>query len=210
MDVQSVASQLVNYLGKNPELITQFIQHPYSTTAKATGSDAQLSKKDMSQVVTAAAALANNQQLGMGDIANIASALLGQNNNSVHSLTSMLFGGGNTAQATAAAQQQTTPAGTLDLGSLVSMATLASTLMGGAKPQQQVSKPSVDLSDGLDLGEIATLAAQFLSANNAAQQPAQSPVQLPTQQTQQPAQAATPGIDFGTIAQLASVFLKQR
>ena len=216
MDIQKVASQLISYLGNNPQLITQFIEHPYSTTAKATGSDAEISRKDMSQIVTAAAALANNQKLGAGDVANIASALLGQNNNSVHSLTSMLFGGGNTAQAVQAAQQQTTPAGTLNLGSLVSMAAMAATLMGGMQAVnsqqqqiqqqvQQVQQPAVNLSDGLDLGEIASLAGQFLGASQPAQQ-AQPQVVTINQPTQQPAQAAS-GLDFATIAKLASMFL---
>lgn len=193
MDITTVATQLLSYLGKNPELISQFIKHPYSTTAKATGSNEQISKEDMSQVVTAAAALSKNQKLGGSDIANIAAALLGQNNNSVHALTNMLFGGGAQAVSNATAQS-----GSVDLGSLVNMATLASTLMNAtsAKPQaqQQAAKPGVNLADGLDLGEIATLAGQFLGANSAA----------PAQQ-----QTATPsaGLDFGTIAQLASLFL---
>jgi hypothetical protein len=234
MDIQQVAKQLINYSGKNPQLIMQLIEHPYSTTAKATGSDAQISKKDMSQILTAAAALASGQQLGGSDVANIASALLGQNNNSVHSLTSMLFGGGNTAQATAAAQANTTQAGTLDLGSLVSMAALAATLMGGAsaanqqqqqvqqqvlQAQQQAARPNVNLADGLDILEIAQLAGQFLGSG-ATQQAAvpqvaprpQSAAVKPTapQQVAQVPQQQAAGLDFGTIAQLASLFLSQR
>ena len=219
MDIQSVATQLIGFLGQNPQLIQQFIQHPYSTTAQATGSDATISREDMSQVVTAAAALSNNQQLPANDVANIASALLEQNNNSVHSLTSMLFGGGNTQQATQQAQAQTTSAGTLDLGSLVNMATLAATLMGGAQAaqqpvvQQQPAKPAIDLSDGLDLGEIALLASQFLSSNSAPKPQATqqvAPQQVIPQQVAPQQQPASSGIDFGTIAQLASVFLKQK
>ena len=242
MDIQKAAAQLINYLGKNPELITQFIEHPYSTTATAIGTKDQLSKQDVSQVVTAAAALSNNQRLGTSDIANIASLLLGQNGGSVHALTSMLFGGGNTAQATAAAQAQTTSAGTLDLGSLVSMAALAATLMSSAakrKKEQEAAQAAAAQAaaqqaaaqqaaaqaamaaqaaaaqqattakpnGGLDIGEIATLASQFLGASGAAQA---APVQpAPVQQTV-PAQQAAPGLDFGTLAQLASVLLSQR
>ena len=222
MDIQKTAKTLIKYLGQTPELIKRFIEHPYSTTATAVGSDARISKKDMSEVLTATAAMSNNQKLGMSDVANIASALLSQNGNSVHSLASMLFGGGNTAHATQVAQQQTTPAGTLNLGTLVNMASLAATLMGGAaaataqQPQAQ-PKPTVNLADGLDLGEVAILAGQFLSANNAAQQAqaqaqaqaAQPLVQLQTQ-AQPQAQQQKPGIDFATIAQLASVLLKQK
>lgn len=227
MDIQSVAKQLVAYLGKNPQLITELIQHPYSTTSKAIGSDAEISKKDMSQILTAAAALASGQQLGLGDIANIATALLGQSNNSNHSLASMLFGGGNTQQATAMAQQQTTPAGTLDLGSLVSMAALAATLMGGvsaANQQQQQIQQQVQQQQqapALNIGNIASLASQFLGAKPTATaaQPAPSAAVKPTgsaavkpTQVQQPVQTQQPagaGLDFATIAQLASLFLKQ-
>lgn len=228
MDIQKTAAQLVSYLGKNPELITQFIEHPYSTTAKATGSDAEISKKDMSQIVTAAAALANNQQLGSNDVANIASALMGQNNNSVHALTSMLFGGGTTQQATATAQAQTSSSGSLDLGSLVSMGLIAAALMSSAKKrkeqqaaqqaaaaaaaqqlaaqqaaqaQAQQAAQAAKPSQGLDLGTIASLASQFLGATSAAQ----PQVTLPQQPVQQ--QAAS-GVDFSTIAQLASVLMQ--
>ena len=137
MDITKVAKQLLAFLGQNPQLITQFIEHPYSTTAQATGSDTLPSKIDMSQILTTAAALSNNQQLPQNDVANISSALLGQNNNSIHSMASMLFGGGNTAQATQAAQQNTTAAGTLDLGSLVSMAAIAATLASAAEEKAE-------------------------------------------------------------------------
>jgi len=232
MDIQQVASQLVNYLGKNPQLITQFIEHPYSTTAKATGSSEQISKRDMSQIVTAAAALANGQQLGAGDVANIASALMGQNNNSVHSLTSMLFGGGNTQQATAAAQAQTNANGSLDLGSLVSLGLIAATLMSSAKKRKeqaaaqqaaaeaaaqqlaaqqaaqaaaQQQAQTVKPNQGLDLGTIASLAGQFLGGGSTvAQQQPQVVLPQQTTQAQQPA-----GLDFGTIAQLASILMQK-
>lgn len=229
MDIQQVASQLVNYLGKNPQLITQFIEHPYSTTAKATGSNAEISKRDMSQIVTAAAALANGQQLGMGDVANIASALMGQNNNSVHSLTSMLFGGGNTQQATATAQAQAS-GGSLDLGSLVSMGLIAATLLSSAKKRKeqaaaqqaaaeaaaqqlaaqqaaqaaaQQQAQALKPNQGLDLSTIASLAGQFLGGGTAAAQ--QPQVVLPQQTTQQ----QSTGLDFGTIAQLASMLAQK-
>ena len=174
----------------------------------------------------------------MGDVANIASLLLGQNNNSVHSLTSMLFGGGNTQQATATAQAQTSSAGKLNLGSLVSMALLASTLMKLAKKRQEANAqqqaqqqaaaaaaaaqqqaaaaaaspntPNINLADGLDMGEIAALAGQFLgkpTATAAAQQQSQ-PVTLNMSQPQQ-TQAQGSGIDFATIAQIASTLLKR-
>ena len=53
-----IATTLVKFLASNPQLITQFLNHPYSTTQQATGSNVQLSQTDMSEVVTAAAAKA--------------------------------------------------------------------------------------------------------------------------------------------------------
>lgn len=99
MDIQAAAQQLIGYLGSNPNLIAQFVEHPYSTTATATGSDERISKQDMSQIVTQVAAQTANQDLGAGDVSSVASALLGQSDGSVHALTSALFGGGAKASA---------------------------------------------------------------------------------------------------------------
>ncbi len=93
MDIQAVASQLMGFLSENPELVSQFVQHPYSTTAEATGSDATISKDDMSQIVTQVAAQTTGQNISSSDVSGIASTLLGQNGGSVHALTSALFGG---------------------------------------------------------------------------------------------------------------------
>ena len=221
MDIQKTATQLVNYLGQNPELITQFIEHPYSTTAKAMGTTERISKEDMSKIAVSAAALSRNQKISGNDIANIASVLLGQNGGSVHALTNMLFGANQNAQQPQAAQpaqqqaapaaqaapQQQAPAGNVNLGSLVNMAAIAAALISGAQQAQaqaaqtqtqvqaQPQMPAVNFSDGLDMGEIATLAAQFLAAGNTVQQPQQN---------------ATNSVDFGTIAQIANIFLNQR
>ena len=93
MDIQAMASQLMGFLGDNPDLLGQFVEHPYSTTAEATNTDEKISKSDMSQIVTQVAAQATGQSFDMGDVAGIASTLLGQNGGSVHALTSALFGG---------------------------------------------------------------------------------------------------------------------
>lgn len=136
MDIMNVAQQLISYLGKDPKLITQFIEHPYSTTAKAAGTKEQISKADMSQIITAAAALASGQPLGGSDVANIASALLGQNNNSVHSLAASLLGSGSSQG--------------VDLTS-----GLTKSIMGG------FSK-GIDLSDGIDAKDAIGLISMFL------------------------------------------------
>lgn len=103
MDIQSVASQLMGYLGNNPDLISQFVEHPYSTTAAATGTNDNISKDDMSQIVTQLAAQATGQSVPTADVSGIASSLLGQNGGSVHALTSALFGGGSSAGASSLA-----------------------------------------------------------------------------------------------------------
>ena len=94
MDIQSVASQLVSALGANPDLVSQFAEHPYSTTASVTGSDENISQKDMSRIITQVAAQASGQDLDTAGTKDLASALLGQSGGSVHSLASSLFGGG--------------------------------------------------------------------------------------------------------------------
>ena len=157
MDVQSVATQVINFLGQNPQLITQFIEHPYSTTAQATGSDVQISKEDMSQVVTEVAAISNNQQLGMNDIATIASALMGQNNNSVHSLSSSLLGsllGGGQASGglfSSAQAQPTSSLATSILGNLAGAALGSGGIFS--------NKSAIDLSDGFGLDDALGIAS---------------------------------------------------
>jgi hypothetical protein len=119
MDIQSVANKLMGYLGNNPDLISQFVEHPYSTTAAAAGTDERISKNDMSQILTQVAAQSTGQSMGMGDITSIASTLLGQNNGSVHNLASALFGGAGAAA----------PAASSSAPSMVDIA--AKSLLGG-------------------------------------------------------------------------------
>ena len=110
MDVQSAASQLVKALGSNPDMLSQFAKHPYSTTAKVTGTNETISKKDMSRILTQVAAQASGQKLDAGGNKYLTSALLGQNGGSVHVLANALFGG---------AAQQAGPGGGFDLGSVL-------------------------------------------------------------------------------------------
>lgn len=158
-----IASTLVNYLAGNPDLITQFLSHPYSTTQQATGAEEQLSKTDMSEVVTAAAALSTGQNVDFTNLSSVASDLLSQNNGSVHSLTSMLFG--TPAQAQAASQQAAPNAGGIDLGTLVS---LAGALMGSGASTAAAPAPTgsslINLADGIDVKDVIGLASLFLSS----------------------------------------------
>lgn len=113
MDIQSAASQLIAALGQNPELVSQFAQHPYSTTAKVTGTDETISQKDMSRIVTQVAAQASGAELDTAGTKSLASALMSQSGGSVHSLASALFGGGSQDASSGAS------AGGFDLSSIL-------------------------------------------------------------------------------------------
>lgn len=153
-----IASTLIKFLASNPQLITQFLDHPYSVTQQATGAPEKLNQTDMSQVVTAAAAMSTGQNVDFSNLASVASSLLSQNGGSVHSLTNALFG---TSQQAAAVQQQATAqqAGGLDLGTLVN---LAGSLMGAAS-KPKTGAGLVDLSDGFDVKDVIGLASMFLA-----------------------------------------------
>ncbi len=120
MDIQAAAGQLMGFLGDNPDLLGQFVKHPYSTTAQATGTDENISKGDMSQILTQVAAQSTGQDLPVGDIAGIASSLLGDNGGSIHQLAGSLFGGGGG-----------------DLGSMAEIA--AKSIFGGVAAQGAAS-----------------------------------------------------------------------
>ena len=162
-----IAQTLVKFLAQNPSLITQFLAHPYSTVDQATGADEHLSKKDMSEVVTAAAAMSTGQNVDMSNLAGVASTLLAQNGGSVHALTNALFG--TPQQAVQIQQQQQAASGAqssgLDLGTLVG---LAGALMGtgaavSAAKKKKTGADLVDLSDGFDVKDVIGLASLFLA-----------------------------------------------
>lgn len=190
-DIPQLAEQVVKYLGQHPEMLTQFVDHPYSTVQEATKAEEKLDRTGMSQLLTAAAALATGQApsasaLDTGNLATLAGNLLGQNDNSIHTLASSLFGGGSSQKPAAQAAQQAPQGGGLDLGSLVSLAALAGGLYGATKTSK---KKGIDLSDGIDASEMAQLAGSFLGG----------------QSTEQAAQKT--GLDLGTVANIASLFL---
>lgn len=185
-----IAKTLIKFLASNPQLITQFLDHPYSVTQKATGSTKKLSQKDMSQVVTAAAAMSTGRNVDLSNLASVAATLLSQNGGSVHTLTNSLFGTSAQAQAlqqqqqaqlaaqqqaaaaqqqAAAAQQQAAPA--IDLATLVSLAGALMSTANSAQAAQPVQpaqvRPTgadlVDFSDGFDVKDVIGLASIFLA-----------------------------------------------
>lgn len=204
MDIQQTATQLLGFLGDNPDLISQFVQHPYSTTAQATGSDDNISKEDMSQIVTQVAAQSTHQKLGSTDTANIASLLMGQSGGSVHALTSALFGGG--AAGSGAAQGSATPAagglgGMLDLGGLVGSLLGGGTGSAGAPSTADILAKSV--MGGVTSRGLASLVTAAMGTNEAtkkADATAAANAQRSSTQTAAP--------DFAALADLAKMFLK--
>lgn len=151
-----IAQTLVSAISSNPDLLNTFLNHPYSAVQEATGADEKLDKKDMSEVVTAAAGIASGQSFDASNLGSLASVLLGQNGNSVHTLVGSLFGGQaetqGDAKASASDEKSAGQAsGGIDLGSLVTLAGAAATLTGG-------QSAGVDLSDGIGLDDLAGLA----------------------------------------------------
>ena len=160
-----IASTLIKFLASNPELITQFLNHPYSTTQQATGASQQLSQTDMSEVVTAAAAMSTGQNVDMSNLAGVASTLLAQNGGSVHQLTNALFGTSQQAAQIQQEQASTAQSSGLNLGTLVG---LAGALMGtgaavSAAKKKKTGADLVDLSDGFDVKDAIGLASLFLA-----------------------------------------------
>ena len=145
-----IAQTLMSFLGSNPQMLTQFLDHPYSTVQEATGSEEKLSSTDMSQVVTAMASLASGNQADMSGLAGLASGLLTSNGGSVHQLVNALFG--TSAQATAAQQASAAngAAAGIDLGALMGLA-------GGIDLSKVVG--AVNLSDGLGMDDIMNAAS---------------------------------------------------
>lgn len=144
-----IAQTLVSALSSNPDLLNTFLQHPYSAVQEATGADDKLDKQDMSEVVTAAAGIASGQSIDASNLGGLASTLLGQNGNSIHTLVGSLFGGQSDTSASASDSKQSS--GGIDLGSLVNF---AGALGGG-------TSTGVDLSDGIGLDDLAGLAGMM-------------------------------------------------
>ena len=154
MDVQSAAAQLISALGSNPDLVSQFAQHPYSTTASVTGTDERISQKDMSRIITQVAAQASGQQLGAGDTKDLASALMSQSGGSVHGLASALFGGGSGAQSQGA--------GGLDLGGILGALGGGSASGSGAPSMTEITAKSI--AGGLAARGMAALITGAMGA----------------------------------------------
>ena len=136
MNIESVVQLLAGEVAKNPQMLTNLLQHPYSTIGNATNND-NVSKDEASQVVAAMSQLAGGNSVDFGGLAAMASGLLGQNNGSVHQLANSLLGSGSTQG--------------VNISNGFDASKLAANIAAG-----------VDLSDGLGLDDILRVAGGFL------------------------------------------------
>ncbi|MBR2522046.1 MAG: hypothetical protein IKE61_02830 [Coriobacteriales bacterium] len=96
MDIQDMISMLLGSAQKEPDILSQLVEHPYSTIRGVTGLQ-DITREQASQVVAGTAAAARGQQIDLGNLAGIAQMLLGSSDNSVHSMADMLLGSGHSA-----------------------------------------------------------------------------------------------------------------
>lgn len=169
MDIQSIVGSLIGLAQDNPSILGSLVEHPYSTVRTVSGVE-DVSRQEAAEVVTAVSSLAQGNAVDFGQLAGLAGTLLGQNNNSVHSLAGSLFGSLLGANTAAPVQQQAAeePAGMqLDLGQL---ATIAGSLLTIANATgittKKTKKSGVDLSDGIGLDDVAGLAGSLLTNNS--------------------------------------------
>lgn len=170
MDIQSIVGSLIGLAQENPSILGSLVEHPYSTVRTVSGTQ-DVSRQEAAEVVTAVSSLAQGNAVDFGTLAGLAGTLLGQNNNSVHSLAGSLFGSllGVPAQEPVqqAAEEPEAPAMQLDLGKL---ATVAGSLLAIANATgittKKTKKNGVDLSDGIGLDDVAGLAGTLLSNNS--------------------------------------------
>lgn len=150
MAIQDIVQQLIGVAGNNPQILASLMEHPYSTVAQVIGEDREIGKEEAAQVVTATTALASGHPVDFGQLSGVASQLLGQNNNSVHSLAASLLGnvlGGGQQQ-----QQQPSVPDSL-INNLLGVAFSGNTAQ---------NKQAIDLSDGFGLDDVIGIAGLFL------------------------------------------------
>lgn len=151
---EAVLQTVLNSVTSNPSLLSNMVEHPYSTIGNITNNN-NVSKDEAAQVVTALTQLAGGQTVNLGSLAGTATQLLGQNNNSVHSLSSSLLGGllggGQTNGGLFSAAQ---PAQQSGLSANI-LANLAGVVLGGGTAS---NKQAIDLSDGFGLDDLIGVA----------------------------------------------------
>lgn len=154
MAIQDIVQQVVKAVTADPNLLSDFIAHPYSTISKLTGIET-VTKEQAAEAVTATSALASGQSIDFSTLASVAAKLLSKNDNSVHSLATSLFGGG----LQKASEEGAAPAVSSDVKSQI-LENLVGVVFG--KGEAQASGPQIDLSDGIGLDDLMGLAGKFL------------------------------------------------
>ena len=144
MASQDLVQQLVGSVLSNPNLMQNLAEHPYSTVAQATGRQ-EVSRDEVSEALAAFSALANGQQIDFGSLASIAANMLADNGGSAHTMAQSLFG---PQIAESNSPSQSDPVADM-------LGTLAQVTFGGGKA-------GVDLSDGLDIGDVIGIAGAIL------------------------------------------------
>jgi len=102
----------------------------------------------VSQALAAFSALANGQQVDFGNLASIASGLLADNGGSAHAMAQSLFGSQIAESNSASAADPIS-----DMIAMLSKVDFAKGIAG------------VDLSDGLDFGDVLGFAGAILGGN---------------------------------------------
>ena len=171
MDIQSIVGSLIGLAQDNPSILGSLVEHPYSTVRNVSGVQ-DVSRNEAAEVVTAVSSLAQGKAVDFGSLGTLASLLLGQNDNSVHTLAGSLFGNllsqAEVVEEEPPAQEVQAAGMNLDLGKL---AMIAGSLLAIANATgvtgKKTKRSGVDLSDGVGLDDRAGLAATLMSNGQA-------------------------------------------
>ena len=146
MDIETMVQQLIGATTQEPSTLGNLLAHPYSTIEEVTGVE-EVSKDDASQALTAFSALAAGKTIDFDNLASLASGILAENDNSVHTLANSLLGDGQDRG--------------IDITNGIAesvMSNLAGVMFSG-------NTCGVDLSDGIGLDDILGLAGMFLGGS---------------------------------------------
>ena len=137
MASQELIQQLIGSFASNPDLLSSFIEHPYSVAREASGNE-DISRDEVSQAVAALGMLGSGKQVDFGGLAQLASSLLSQNGGSAHAMAKALLG----------ADSDATP------GKADFLANLANVSFGKGIA-------GVDLSDGFGVDDMMGVASKL-------------------------------------------------
>ena len=150
MNTEDIIQQLIGGIVENPDMLTSLMEHPYSTVRGVTGEE-EASREEVSEVITGISELAAGQTIDFGNLSQLASGLLSENNGSAHELANSLFGADF--------------AGGINILEGISpdmISNLAGVVFGGGTAE---NKSAIDLSDGLGIDDIMGLAGMILDVS---------------------------------------------